>query len=144
MRLDLSATSQKKIGYIPYAICIEFTDNEQNHHKLSMDLRGTTDCNSSSLNTVTKGQLIPWTHIQNKHAFGLGELSENEHDPYLKLFNDHLKTATQITVVVHAIDDEFEVDSYDDILTDMSGSYEYIDEENNTQKIPFTFTYKIV
>lgn len=144
MRLNLSATSQKKIGYIPYAICIEFTDNEQNHHKLSMDLRGTTDYNSSSLNTVTKGQLIPWLHIQNNRAFGLGELSEDEYEPYLQLFNEHLKTATKIAVVIHASNDKFEVDSYDDILTNMSGSYEYIDDKNNHQKIPFTFECKIV
>lgn len=144
MRLNLSATSQKKIGYIPYAICIEFTDDEQNHHKLSMDLRGTTDCNSSSLNTVTKGQLIPWLHIQNKRAAGLSELSENKFEPYIQLFNKHLKTATKIKIIIHAVDDEFEVDSYDDILTDMSGSYEYVDEENNHQEIPFTFEYEIV
>ena len=144
MRLDLSATSQKNIGYAPNTICIEFTDNENNHHKLSMDLRGTTDCNSSSLNTVTKGQLIPWLHIQNKRAFGLGELSEDEHKPYLDLFNNHLKTATKITVVIHAVDNKFEVASYDDVLTDMSGSYEYVDSKNNHQEIPFTFEYKIV
>lgn len=143
MRLNLSATSQKKIGYAPNTICIEFTDAEQNHHELTMDIQGTINYNESSLNAQTKGELIPWVHVLNNQTFDLDQLSEDEREPYLQLFNEHLKTATTITVNIYAVNDELEEDSYEDVLTNMSGSYEYVDSKNKHQEIPFTFECEI-
>ena len=144
MRLDLSATSQKNIGYAPNTICIEFTDNENNHHELTMDIQGASDYNPSTLNVLTKGELIPWMHRLNGHISDLDELSEDKYEPYLQLFNEHLKTATKITIDIYAVDDEQEEDSYDDVLTNLTGSYEYVDDQYKSHEIPFTFKYEIV
>lgn len=140
MKLYLSAKSEKEIGYIPDRIKLLYTDNNNIDHELTMDIQGTIDYNPNSLDVRVKGYLIPWKYESKNHIKDLSGLLEAKQEPYLDIFNKNLSKAKSITVGLYPVDDE--LDYEDDSLTDLSGEYSYVSNDEVTT-INFSFKYEI-
>ena len=137
MRLTLKAESKLQRGYTPDWIRISFPDpnNPDEFAELVMDIEGSMDYIPTHLNVQVKGELIPWAYFTEDGEIDLSSLSEEEQQPYFKLFEKHLATSTDIIVGIYPCK-ELDEDAEYDTMSEGTGEYTL----SNGTDVSFTFT----
>lgn len=143
MRMFFIAYSELELGYTPDWIRIEFKNPEDSSETitLTMDISGEISYFSKNLDVFVKGELVPWVYSSSANDdrdFGQGELSKEETEFYLDMFNKNLPNAESITVGVTPIMEEekyckfIEKKGTEDSFSWCKGGYIYTEKEGNS------------
>lgn len=141
MRLYLSADTSVKNSYAPDVITITYTTEDDKKEQLSMDISGWVDYTKNTLDVRVKGELTPLTFIDdNEQETDLVSLKEKESQFFINRFNKYLPLADDIMVTLYAEDDLEEPEFF----SNCEGEYHYVDQNNQTQIIEFTFKAELL
>lgn len=134
MILELQANSALNQGYAPNWIRIEAYDaTTQEMHELTMDIMGETNYEPNTLQTRTKGWLMPWTYQNGNELLDLEDLPKEYFPTYTQSFEDMLWDKGAVVIGIYPTNDKNYQEN--DILTNGIGRY----TNNNGLSIEFKF-----